>query len=150
VAEAQHGQILRLVLDTNIVVSALLWRGAPFRLLRLSGEQAAITLFTSGPLLNELRNTLNYPKFAKRIASTESSVEELVAFYSALATAIEPVPGQSWVPRDKDDDAVVAAAVGANAHAIISGDTDLTELREVAGIDVLRASEAIELIARAS
>lgn len=149
-AEAQHGQILRLVLDTNIVVSALLWRGAPFRLLRLSSEQGAITLFTSEPLLDELRNTLSYPKFAKRIASAGSSVEELIAFYSALVTMIEPVRSQSWVPRDSDDDAVVAAALGANAHAIISGDSDLTELREVAGIDVLRASEAIELIARAS
>lgn len=145
-AESRRGQPLRLVLDTNIIVSASLWRGAPLRLLQLSSEHDAITLFTSEALLDELRNTLGYRKFAKRITSAGSSVEELVTLYKALAETIIPAPIEALVPRDKDDDMMVAAAIGASAHAIVSGDRDLIELEYVAGIAVLRAKETIELI----
>jgi uncharacterized protein len=146
VAGSRRGQPLKLVLDTNIVVSASLWQGAPLRLLQLSSEHDAIKLFTSEALLDELRNTLSYGKFAKRIASRGSSVDELVAFYKVLAESIIPAPIEALVPRDKDDDMVVATAIGARAHAIVSGDRDLTELEHVAGIAVLRVKEATELI----
>jgi uncharacterized protein len=146
VSTSWRGQRLRLVFDTNIVVSALLWQGAPMRLLQLAIEQDPVKLFTSEQMLDELHNTLSYSKFATRIASRGSSVEELVGFYKVLAETIVPAPIQALVPRDKDDDMVVATAIGAFAHAIVSGDRDLTELEHVADIAVLQVWEATELI----
>jgi putative PIN family toxin of toxin-antitoxin system len=59
---------MRLVLDTNIVVSGLLWDGAPRRLLRAAAS-ANVLLFISPPLLEELTDVLSRRKFEKRIAT---------------------------------------------------------------------------------
>jgi putative PIN family toxin of toxin-antitoxin system len=146
VADTEHDQPLRLVLDTNIVVSALLWQGAPRRLLQLATDNEAVMLFTSAALIDELRNTLGYRKFEKRLADAGSSVEDVIALYKSIAEIIIAAPPARWVPRDQDDDIVVATAVGGSAHAIVSGDRDLLDLEQVAGMIVLKASEAIELI----
>ena len=59
---------MRLVLDTNVVVSGLLWGGAPAQLLD-AAQVGEIELFTSRPLLAELSNILIRSKFAKAIAA---------------------------------------------------------------------------------
>lgn len=58
---------MRLVLDTNIVASALLWDGPPRQLLLAARDERA-ELFTSPPLLAELTDILGRSKFARRIA----------------------------------------------------------------------------------
>ncbi len=59
---------MRVVADTNIVVSGLLWRGNPRRVLDAARE-AAIELFTSAILLTELEDVLGRERFAKRLES---------------------------------------------------------------------------------
>ncbi|MEJ2669615.1 MAG: putative toxin-antitoxin system toxin component, PIN family [Gammaproteobacteria bacterium] len=59
---ANKGSTVRLVLDTNIVVSALLWAGVPRRLLEL-GRDNTVTLFSSPALLDELADVLARKKF---------------------------------------------------------------------------------------
>ena len=59
---------MRLVLDTNVVASAILWGGTPQRLLYAAREQR-IELFTSTPLLAELTDILGRRKFEKKIAA---------------------------------------------------------------------------------
>jgi uncharacterized protein len=58
---------MRLVLDTNVVASALLWDGPPRRLLH-AGRGEGLMLFTSLPLLQELADVLARQKFEKKIA----------------------------------------------------------------------------------
>ena len=55
------------MLDTNIVVAGFLWSGPPRRLIEWASEGAAIELFSSAVLLDELADTLSYAKFATRI-----------------------------------------------------------------------------------
>src|SRR5438094_3885439 len=109
---------MRIVVDTNVVVSGLLWRGPPRRLLE-AARDGAIELFTSGALMAELEDALQRPKFLKQLTQAQVQPEELVKGYAALAQppAIEPV-----ILHDPDDDAVLACAVGAAATKIISGD----------------------------
>jgi len=59
----------RLVFDTNVVVSALLWEGKPGQLLA-KAESGEIQLYTSRILLDELQETLERPKLAKRVGLT--------------------------------------------------------------------------------
>ena len=77
---------LRLVLDTNVVVSGLLWNGPPRRLLQaaIDGE---VNLFSSAVLLDELAHTLGYAKFTKRIESFGTSIAALAAQYAAHAAS---------------------------------------------------------------
>lgn len=79
---------MRVVADTNIVVSGLLWRGNPRRPLD-AARDGIIELFTSPPLLEELEDVLSRKKFATRREAANVTVSELVLGYAALATVIE-------------------------------------------------------------
>ncbi|MDP4029004.1 MAG: putative toxin-antitoxin system toxin component, PIN family [Gallionella sp.] len=82
---------MRLVLDTNIVASGLLWNGTPARLLD-AAQAGAIEIYTSRILLAELTRILKRAKFAKAIAANGVGLEGLVLGYAELATLVEPVP----------------------------------------------------------
>lgn len=100
---------LRLVLDTNVVVAGLLWHGPPRRLIELAIEGEAVELFSSPVLLSELVHTLGYAKFAARIRSFGTSIEALVAQYTALVSLVTPATAPRVVANDADDDHVIAA-----------------------------------------
>ena len=57
---------MRLVLDTNVVIAGLLWHGTPRRLLDRAIDDDTVELYSSPALIDELGNTLKYPKFAQR------------------------------------------------------------------------------------
>lgn len=113
---------MRLVLDTNVVASALLWGGIPGQLLHAARENR-FELFTSAPLLVELTEILSRHKFDKKIAASGFAIEQLVERYALLAAPVHPASISRTV-RDPDDDAVLATALEARADAIGTGDQD--------------------------
>ncbi|MBK6708429.1 MAG: putative toxin-antitoxin system toxin component, PIN family [Sphingomonadales bacterium] len=119
---------LRFVIDTNIVVSALLWDGKPRALLRLAADPARLQLFTSPMLLGELQRVLAYPKL-QPLAAMAMSAEAMLFHYCSIVTVVEPSEVTKVVHRDPDDDQVAAVALMAKADAIVSGDDDLLSLR---------------------
>lgn len=139
---------LRLVLDTNVVVAGLLWHGPPRRLIELAVEGDAVDLFSSPVLLDELAHTLSYAKFAARIRSFGTSIEALVAQYTALVSLVTPATVPRVVANDADDDHVIAAAVAARAELIVTGDRKhLLPIGSHRGIAIVAAREVVERIA---
>jgi len=136
----------RVVPDTNIVVSGLLWRGNPRRILD-AARDGIIELYTSPVLLEELEDVLSREKFASRLAAANATVQDLVLGYSALAVVIEVVPIEPVILVDPDDDAVLACALSAEAEIIVSGDSDLLDLKEHKEIRILTATEFLEELA---
>lgn len=136
---------MRVVADTNTVVSAFLWGGLPAGVLS-AARDSRVALFTSASLLAELEDVLARPKFAARMAAVGSSAAALVSGYRALATVVRasPVPPTT---RDPDDDEVLACALGAAASLIVTRDQDLLALGEFRGVRILSAREALELVA---
>lgn len=100
---------MRAVADTNIVVSGLLWQGAPRRVLDLA-RAGDLELFTSPALLLELEEVLLRAKFSRRLNAAGVSPTDLVLGYAALATVISPPPIDPAVKADPDDDEVLACA----------------------------------------
>lgn len=138
-------QPLRLVLDTNVVVAGLLWSGPPRRLLELAFDDEAVELFSSSALLDELAHSLGYAKFAARIQAHGTSVERLLAQYTALVSLVIPPSVPRVVAQDADDDQVIATAVAARAELIVSGDKKhLLPIGNHQGIPIVTAREAVE------
>ena len=136
----------RIVPDTNIVISGLLWRGNPRRVLD-AARDGIIELYTSPALLEELEDVLSREKFAARLAAANVTVQDLISGFSALATVIDSDPIEPVILRDPDDDAVLACALSADAEVIVSGDDDLLHLKEHKGIRIVTATEFLAELA---
>lgn len=125
---------MRVLLDTNVLISAILFRGLPRSLLdrAIRGE---LDLVTSPVLLDELEKILTdrfqVPSELARLARSELEI---------LAEAVVPddVPA---VSRDPDDDQVLAAAIVGEVEAIVTGDRDLLVLESHRGIAILSPAE---------
>lgn len=126
---------MRVVLDTSVWISALLWMGLPHRILKLAYERRIVLCMTL-PLLRELKEVLSRPKFAPILSRRNTSVTELIVGVAALVEFHEPAPITGVVPEDPDDDAVIACAVAAKARWIVSGDEHLLRLGNYQGIRI--------------
>ncbi len=129
---------MRIAVDTNTVVSSLLWQGAPRRLLDAGRNQHA-TLVTSLDLLAELAEVLGRNKFAQRLRDAG-----LAVVYAAIVQVVEPAVLPQPVSRDLDDYQVLACALAVKADVVVSGDHDLLTLGSYQRIPMLTASLALD------
>ncbi|MBI3168158.1 MAG: putative toxin-antitoxin system toxin component, PIN family [Chloroflexi bacterium] len=134
---------MKIVLDTNTVISGLFWKGAPRQVLDLA-RSGKFTLFTSPELLAELADVLGRQKFSERLARANTNVEELVLGYASLANTVRSIHISPVIKADPDDDKVLACAKTANAEIITSGDRHLLELREYEGIRIVTVNQLLE------
>jgi hypothetical protein len=140
---------VRIVLDTNVVVSALIWGGTPGTLMQMAID-GGIELYTSPELLDELYDVMMRKHLASRIGSRHASVEEAIALHGALAVSVSPTSMPRVVPGDADDDFVIATAVAAGAAIIVSGDRHLISLGSHQTIRIVTPAEAVRTIAESS
>jgi putative PIN family toxin of toxin-antitoxin system len=137
---------VRIVVDTNTVISGLLWSGPPQQLIN-AARAKRITLFSSVALIAEFAEVIVREQFAKRIRAAKLSATELVADYGRLAKLVIPADINPVVAGDPDDDQVLACALGARAELIISGDKGLRNLKTYQSIPIVGAAAALERIA---
>jgi putative PIN family toxin of toxin-antitoxin system len=138
------------VLDTNVVLSALLWRGTPYQLLgALRQSYQTSQLYSSLPLLEELADVLSRAQFARRLAVIGTTAQQLLADYASVVEIVEP-ESIAPVSSDPDDDMVLATAHAAHAEVIVSGDTDLLDLKEYRGIRIITAADAVRVVTESS
>ncbi|MBI5529513.1 MAG: putative toxin-antitoxin system toxin component, PIN family [Deltaproteobacteria bacterium] len=133
---------LRVVVDTNVVVSALLFPGltAGIRELWKSG---AFTMLASGEMFAEYVRVLAYPKFAL----AENEVRALLD--NEVVPFITPVkPGSKFPPtcRDPDDDKFLACAAAGRADFIVTGDDDLLVLKKHGRCRIVTVKDALALL----
>ena len=140
---------MRLVLDTNTVVSGFLWHNAPRRLIEAAIARR-IELFTTEHLIAELEDVLTRSKFAPKIAEEGVSAEGLVDRYTRLAEIVIPVEISPAVRGDPDDDAVLACALAGAADLIVSRDKRIRNLKHFHRIPIVTPAEALARIRNAS
>lgn len=135
---------MRAVIDTNVLLSGLLWHGAPHALLQ-AVRDGSLILVSSPALLAELERVIHRPKFDAILARSATSRDRSLAEVRQLAEIVEPAPLPQPVCRDPDDDAVLALALAAQADLIVSGDDDLLALGTYQGIPIVAPALALEL-----
>lgn len=139
---------MRAVIDTNVLISGLLWHGAPHRLLeRVRGGE--LVLITSPALLAELAEVIGRAKFGVIFERSNTSQERILDELQRMMEVIKPPSLQKPVCRDPDDDEVLALGIAAQADLIVSGDEDLLALKEYQGIRIVNPAEALSLITSA-
>jgi putative PIN family toxin of toxin-antitoxin system len=136
---------VRLVLDTNVVISALLWRDIPYRLLETIRRQERSQLYSSSALLEELADVASRPALAKRLAAIGKTAPQILTDYLETIELVEPADVPR-VARDPDDDHVLACALAASAELIVSGDLDLLALTAYERIPIVTPAAALRHI----
>jgi putative PIN family toxin of toxin-antitoxin system len=134
---------MKVVLDTNIWVSAIIWGGLPDQILLLR-EQNKLTIAMSPELLDELECTFNKRKIASKLQALNLTVATIINLIreSVIVYSIEELN----VPelRDVDDNIILATAIAAEADMIITGDQDLLVLVEYQGIEIRTAKDFLQ------
>ena len=115
------------VVDTNVLMAGLMWRGQPHALLQHL-RAGTVSLVSNLALLAELADVIGRAKFDDILTRTNTSRERSLAEVRCLAEVIEPPPLPQPV-CDPDYDEVVALAVAAKVDLIVPGDNDLLSLR---------------------
>jgi uncharacterized protein len=123
---------LRVVLDTNVLLSALLFGG------RLSGmvdlwERGAIVPVFSTETFDEFRSALEYPKFSLTAEERAVLIDHCVSYFDVVDVAVK-VKG---VCRDPNDDMFLSCALSASTGFLITGDSDLLSLGKYKNIKII-------------
>lgn len=126
----------RVVLDTNVFISALGWDGKPEACLEMVLEED-VEGYISPPIVDELRRVMDYPRFDFVRVEKETFLEVVLASFHV----VDPEVDMNVVTDDPDDDMFVECAVAAGAGYIVSGDEHLQELDTVRDIDVVSPGE---------
>ena len=135
--------MLRVVFDTNVVVSGFLWKGPPYRCLKAAREGGAAAC-SSYPLLEELETTLAYRRFRTPLKNAALSPQDIRQEYESFVEIVEPasVP-HTIVELDPCNDVVVKTALSARADFVVSGDAHLLALNKYKSIVISTPSDFI-------
>lgn len=126
----------RIVVDTNIFISAIFWRGTPGAVIDIFMQNRAVLLL-SLPIIEELERKLSTIKFAPRILAIGRTPTEIVNDFRELAEIVAPAETPALAVRDVKDRIILAAAIGGQANYVVSGDKDLTDMGTYAEIGIL-------------
>ncbi len=134
----------RLVVDTNIVVSGLITSGTPPTKVLDAVHTKKITLLISDEVVSEYLRVLEYPHIRKYKKITDEAISHLTALFINETERVEILTPITASP-DPDDDKFLSLAVEGQADFIITGDkADLLSLKEISGIKIITAREAVE------
>jgi hypothetical protein len=134
---------MRVVLDTNIVVSYLLTQGKTLSRIIDHWEQGSFVVLISPAMLAELKDVLPRPRLRRTMSADPKALLEV------LEHDAEQVPGElvlSGVCRDPKDDIFIACAVEGRADVLVSGDDDLLVLDNYQGVQMMSPASFVLLL----
>lgn len=135
---------MKIVLDTNILVSALITKGTPPDLLYQAWSVGDFGLVTSDRQFDELTRVLAYEKLQRYIKPQAASV--LLANMQEMAEMVTGLRKVDYSP-DPDDNWIIATALQGGADYIVSGDKrDMISITSVEDIKIMTANDAIDIL----
>lgn len=135
------GPVPKVVIDSNVFISAFGWDGRPETVVRLM-EQRRIVNYMTSAIFAEIQRVVAYPKL-KFSSSLQAKILEFVFTWSKV---VQPAEGIVVVADDPDDDMFIACAVAASASVIVSGDPHLLALGSFRNIRILAPAQFLELL----
>jgi putative PIN family toxin of toxin-antitoxin system len=137
---------MRIVLDANVLVSALISaKGTPARLLAY-WQAGEFDVVVSPSLLQELERVLEYPRLRQRYPLPDDKVQRFLGLLRTYALEVDPTDEITIIQRDPADNRYLECALAGEAQYIVSGDSHLLELREYQGVRILAPAEFLILL----
>ena len=125
--------MIRTVIDTNVFVSGVFWKGPPFQILEAWAD-GKFKLIVTSEILAEYERV--FDELNKKAKTPNSGrILELVKLNAEMAN---PVAFTKPACRDKDDDKFLAAALGGSAQYLVTGDDDLLGLNGYEGLNIIK------------
>lgn len=142
--------MIRVVLDTNVFVSALLVPDSPpARILELA-LQGSLRLIISPAILKEIGSVFQYPRLKKSMKKHRLTEEEVADAILKILKVATLTPGEKVVrgaSPDPQDDIILSCAVEGQAEFIVSGDQDLIKLEAYEGIKIVTPAGFLKILA---
>ena len=132
--------MIKAVFDTNIYISAIFWRGKPYKLMQAAINRKFI-LVSSQPILNELSERLR-----EKFSVPADKTDKYLNFLAQLAYLVKPAENVHIVKEDPQDDKIIATALAGKADFIVTGDKHLLKLAKVSSIEIVKAADFIDKI----
>ena len=133
------GGKIRVVLDSNVLISGLNFRGREHEVLALGADHKIDVLLSSG-ILNEVSQTLQR-KFGYSALAAQGEIDGLLQW----ANIVVPTVAVQGVCRDADDDRILECSLEANADYLVTGDRDLLDLEDFRGTQIVNAAAFLEI-----
>ncbi len=133
---------IKVVLDTNVFISALFWKGNPHKIVSLALDKK-ISVYTSPDILVELEKVLK-----RDFDEDRETIERQISFILEYARVVKPFVEVDVVKDDPDDNKIIACALVAKVDFVVSGDPHLFKIKEVFGIKILKPKEFLDEISR--
>ncbi len=137
---------MRVVADTNVVISGLLWGGPPNQIMKWARD-GRLEILACERTAEELRRVIQYEKFLQRLSVLNVTPQEFFAYFMNLAhfvPDVEKIP--NIIKADRFDNIFLAMAQTHHAHLITSGDRHLLKLKQYRSIEIVTPSEAVQVI----
>jgi len=140
--------MLKIVLDTNVFVSALInTHGKPAQILNYVFENK-IRLFASPSIIEELQPVLSYPKLVKRHGLEKQELKEFISDLLSIMSLVEGKKAIELIVEDPAHNNYLSCAVDAKADFIVSGDTHLLNLGEYEGTQIITPTQFLGVLER--
>lgn len=138
-------RVLKIVLDANVWISALIWGGRPAEIIK-AAEDARIKIFVSEEIVGEISQVLNYPKLKKVYQTAGLRHEELVEAMLRIVKFVEATERVAVIVEHPADDRCLECALAAGADYIISGDKHLLKIASYRKTRILSVSDFLEIL----
>ena len=126
--------MLRVIVDTNVYISAIFWGGKPRHVIDL-GRDGKIQIFTSEDIEQEILD-----KLMTKFGLNSDDADMVMADFSTFTKPVRISRRIHVVKDDSDDDKFIECAVECGAEFIISGDKHLLKMKKYKGIDIMNAA----------
>lgn len=130
--------MLKVVCDTNIYISALIFGGSPEKIILLA-KDGLFQVYISPAILGEIKSTLK-----DKFSWSDTMIKKTINHVEQFARVIDPKIKLNAVPSDSDDNIILECAVSAKATVIVTGDKDLLRFKSYEKITILNPKQFLD------
>lgn len=136
--------MIRITVDTNVLVSATFWYGASCRIIELV-EQGKVELVLSEAIIQEFSAVLEYEEIKKKIVNKKLLMLRTVEKLVFMSTIVVPAIKIAVVKEDPDDNKILECAVAGDVNYLISKDNHLLKIVKYGKIKIVSPEEFLKL-----